>query len=327
VTLSRRHLLAGGVAGVLAGCSAPDRLGRPLIVTDSHPADYPTVVAMQWMADELARATGGRLALDIFAGGQLGEEKDTLELTIFGGIDMNRVNLAPLNAIAAETLVPTLPFLFDSIAHMRRAMDGAPGAAVLRALEPHGLIGLAFYDSGARGFYTVNRPVRAPADLAGAKIRVQNSDLFVATIQALGAAATPMSYGEVFQGLTQGVIDGAENNEPSYESSRHFEAAPFFTPTAHVMAPEVLTMARHRWERLDPADRKLILATARQSVAVMRAAWDAREASAIARLRAAGVTFVAGVDREAFRARVLPVWQRFLTTPALRRLAADMAAA
>jgi TRAP-type C4-dicarboxylate transport system substrate-binding protein len=206
-------------------------------------------------------------------------------------------------------------------------MDGAPGAAVRRALEPHGLIGLCFYDSGARGFYTVDRPVRTPADLAGRKIRVQNSDLFVATIDALGGAATPMSYGEVFQGLTQGVIDGAENNEPSYESSRHFEAAPFFAPTAHVMAPEVLTMARHRWERLAPSDRALIAETAARSVPVMRYHWDAREAAAIARLRAAAVTFVPDVDREAFRRQVLPVWDRFLGTPALRRLAADMAAA
>lgn len=322
--LARRTLLAGA-AGLLSACGASD---RALIAADTHPEDYPTVTALQWLGRELARRSGGRLALDIFAGGQLGEERDTLELTVFGGIDMNRVNLAPLNAIAPETLVPTLPFLFDDVAHMRRAMDSAPGDAILAALGPHGLVGLAFYDSGARGFYARRGPIRHPDDLAGQKIRVQNSDLFVATVAALGGTATPMNYGEVYQGLLQGVIDGAENNEPSYESSRHFEAAPYFSATAHVLAPEVLVMAAHRWSRLDPADQALLRETARASVPVMRAAWDRREAEAIARLRAAGVTLVSSVDidRAAFRARIEPVWRRFLTTEALRRLATDIRA-
>ncbi len=322
--LARRPLLLSTLAGLAAaGCSAG---ARPLVATDTHPEGYPTVAALRWLDQRLSFASDGRLRLDLFPGGQLGEERDTLELCVLGAIDLNRVNLAPLNAIAPATVVPALPFLFDDVAHMRRAMDGAPGRAILASLAPHGLVGLAFYDSGARGFYARRGPIRTPADLAGMKIRVQNSELFVATITALGGTATPMSYGEVYQGLLQGVIDGAENNEPSYESSRHFEVARYFSPTAHVMAPEVLVMARHRWDRLAPADRQLLQAAARESTAVMRRLWDAREAAALARLGAGGVRITPDVDRDAFRARVAPVWRRFLADPALARLAADIRA-
>lgn len=297
-----------------------------LRAVDTHPADYPTVRAVAHMADTLARTSGGRLVIQQYPGGQLGEERDTLELTIFGGLDLNRVNIGPLNSIAPETIVPTLPFLFRSTAHMRAAMAGPTGRAVLAALEPHGLVGLAFYESGERGFYTVNRPVRTPADLAGLKIRVQNSDLFIGLIDALGGSATPMSYGEVYSALTQGVVDGAENNWPSYESSRHFEAARFYAPTGHVMAPEVLVMSMHRWNRLTPTDRLLVQQAADASVPVMQALWDEREAQARIRLLAAGVVVVRDVDRAAFEARVGPLWERFLTTPALRALAQAMRA-
>ncbi len=316
-------LLAGALA---AGCTPDKTAARSLSAADTHPADYPTVAAVAAMARDVAEGTGGRLHIRQFPGGQLGEEKDTLELTIFGGIDINRVNLAPLASIAPEALVPTLPFMFDSEAHMRRAMAGPPGDAILAALEPHGLIGLGFYDSGARGFYTMGRAIRQPADMAGLKIRVQSSDVFVAMVEALGAAATPISYGEVYQALLQGVIDGAENNWPSYESSRHFEAAGTYAPTGHVIAPEVLVMARHRWNRLSPADQGILRAAARRSQAVMQKLWAAREQAARQRLLAAGVTITDTVDRAAFRARVLPVWDRFLTTPALRQLASSIRA-
>ena len=145
----------------------------------------------------------------MFAGGQLGSERDTLEITSFGGLDLNRVNLAPLNAIEPLTLVPALPFLFRSSEHMRRALDGAVGDRILASLEPHGLIGLAFYDSGARSFYNTKRPIRRPSDMVGLKLRVMNSDLYVAMVRALGADATPMSLGEVYQALASGVVDGA----------------------------------------------------------------------------------------------------------------------
>lgn len=321
--VSRRTLVAAASAAGLAGCV---RGPRPLFAADTHPGDYPTVAAVGWFANEVAKRSGGRLTIRQYPGGQLGEEKDTLELTIFGGIDINRVNLAPLNAIAPETIVPTLPFLFRSPAHMRKALAAAPGQTVLDRLTAHGLIGLCYYDSGARSFYTRRRAIHEPTDLRGQKIRVQNSDLFVAMIEALGGDATPMSYGEVYGALLQGVVDGAENNWPSYESSRHFEAATHYSLTRHVMAPELLVMSKRRWDRIAAEDQTLLREVAQQSMTVMETLWREREAAAERRVREAGVTVTEPTERAAFERLMQPVWTRFLSTPALLRLAQDIQA-
>ena len=232
-SLNRRRVLQAGAAG-LAGMSlgACGQAGsRPLLSSDTHPSDYPTVQAVRHMGEVLREQTDGRLDIRIYAGGQLGSERDTLEITSFGGLDMNRVNLAPLNSIEPMTVIPSLPFLFSSTEHMRQSLDGAPGDVILNSLVPHNLVGLCFYDSGERSFYNTRQAIRTPDDMRGMKIRVQNSDLYVAMIRALGADATPMPLGEVYQSLVQGVIDGAENNWPSYESGRHFEAAPYYSLT------------------------------------------------------------------------------------------------
>ncbi|MFN4025757.1 MAG: TRAP transporter substrate-binding protein [Hyphomonas sp.] len=318
-SLSRRNLLTAGAACAgLAACGG--RSGREFLSTDTHPEGYPTVQAVHEMARLLRERTDGRLDIKTYAGGQLGSELDTLEITVFGGLDMNRVNLAPLNSIEPLTKVPALPFLFRSNAHMRRALDSAIGDEILASLEPHGLIGLCFYDSGDRNFYNTRRPIYTPADMRGLKIRVPSSDLYVSMIRALGADATPMSISEVYQALVQGVIDGAENNWPSYESGRHFEAAGYYSLTQHVIAPEVLVMSKRRWDKLDEADRALIRQSARDSVPYMRTLWDQRVSDARARLLAAGVKVNEIEDPAAFAEAMRPVWERNITTGTQRRL-------
>jgi tripartite ATP-independent transporter DctP family solute receptor len=267
----------------------------------------------------LEQRTGGRLKLKMFPGGQLGAERDTLEITSFGGIDFNRIALAPLNSIEPLTIVPALPFLFENEAHMRRALDGEPGRQVLASLSRHGLVGLAFYDSGARSFYNTKRPIERPEDMRGLKLRVQNSDLYVALIRALGADATPMDLGEVYQALAQGVVDGAENNWPSYQSGRHYEVAPFYSLTNHVIAPEVLLMAKESWDDLTFADQEIVLASARDSVPYMRQLWDARVNAAREALIADGVR-LNQVETGPFRERMRPVWDRFVVTAEQRSL-------
>ncbi|MCA3700835.1 TRAP transporter substrate-binding protein [Brevundimonas sp.] len=321
---TRRALIAAALAAPAAACV--QEIGeRPLRVSDTHPAGYPTVAAVAEMGRLLAEQTNGRLRFSMYPGGQLGEEIDTLEITIFGGLDLNRVNLAALNSIAAETIVPSLPFLFRSKAHMRAALDGVPGRAILDSLEPHGLIGLAFYDSGERSFYNTRGPIRTPSDLAGLKLRVQSSDLFVAMVQAMGGDPTPMSYGEVYQGLVTGVVDGAENNWPSYEDSRHFEVAGFYSLTRHVMTPEILVMSARTWRRLSNEERSLVRDCARQSVPFMRGLWDARETEARARVTAEGVQ-INEVDVAPFQALVAPVWDRFASSERARELVAQIQA-
>ncbi len=313
----RRFMQSGVVAAACAGAGACSDAGRPLAAADTHPEGYPTVEAVKHVARRVAELTGGRLRIKSYPGGQLGEEKDTLEIAIFGGIDLNRVNLAPLNGVAPMTKAPALPFLFRSIGHMRRAMDGPAGRRILDSLEPHGLIGLCFYDSGARSFYNVKRAIRAPEDLKGLKIRVQSSDLYIAMVRALGANPTPIPYGEVYQALVQGVVDGAENNWPSFESSRHYEVARHYTLTGHVMAPEVLVASARRWRVLSDGDRAALRQAATESVAVMRALWDRREAESRAKVLAAGVEVIESIDSAAFAEKMAPVWAPVVADPAI----------
>ncbi|MFN4184282.1 MAG: TRAP transporter substrate-binding protein [Hyphomonas sp.] len=322
---SRRHVLAAGAA--VAGLSACGmRAGREFLSTDTHPEEYPTVQAVKEMGRLLNARTDGRIGIKIYAGGQLGSEQDTLEITVFGGLDMNRVNLAPLNSIEPLTTIPALPFLFKSNEHMRRALDGPIGDEILASLEPHGLIGLCFYDSGDRNFYNTRRPIRTPEDMRGLKIRVPSSDLYVSMIRALGADATPMSIAEVYQALVQGVIDGAENNWPSYESGRHFEAAKYYSLTQHVIAPEVLVMSKSRWDKLDEADRALVRQTAKESVPYMRTLWDQRVEDARTRLIAAGIEINEIEDKSAFAAVMRPVWDRYLVSEKAQRLVSEIEA-
>jgi tripartite ATP-independent transporter DctP family solute receptor len=317
--LTRRSALMA--VATLSACGRRATDGeRPLFAADTHPDEYPTVQALHAIDRILERRTNGEMRLRVYAGGQLGSEEDTLEITVFGGLDLNRVNLAPLNSIVPVTQVLALPFLFRSTGHLRAALDGAPGQQILAAMGAYGLQGLCYYDSGARSFYNKIRPVRAPADMRGLKIRVQNSDIYVAMVQGLGANPTPIPYGEVYQALVQGVVDGAENNWPSYESSRHFEAARHYSLTQHVMAPEVLVASRKRWERLTQEQRSHLRAAARESVPVMRALWDQRVADSRTRLLAAGIELVEDLDHAAFAERMRPVWNRFLTTREMQTL-------
>jgi tripartite ATP-independent transporter DctP family solute receptor len=287
---------------------------------DTHAEDYPTVQAVKHMGKLLDEWTKGRITIQIFPGRQLGEEKDTIEQTIAGAIALNRVNLAPLNSIVPETAVPALPYIFRSTDHMHKVMNGAIGDELLAALAPHGMIGMAFYDSGARSFYNTKKPIHSPADMKGMKIRVQNSDLFVATMQALGANATPMEFGEVYEALKTGVIDGAENNWPSYESTRHFEVAKNYTLDQHSMSPEVLIMSKVVWDKMTPEDQALIRKAAKESVPVMTKLWDERVEKAKKIVEANGNDIIADVDKQPFIDAMGPVYEKFANTPELKDL-------
>ena len=323
--LTRRQFVLAPL--LLSACGGRDEpKTRPLFAADTHPDEYPTVQALHAIDRLLNERTNGEMRVRIYAGGQMGAEKDTLEITVFGGLDLNRVNLAPLNSIVPETIVLALPFLFRSIAHARAAFDGAVGRKILDAMSAQGLHGLCYYDSGARSFYNTKRPIRTPDDMKGLKLRVQNSDIYVAMVSALGANPTPIPYGEVYQALVQGVVDGAENNWPSYESARHFEAAQHYSLTRHVMAPEVLVASERRWDRMTTEEQDYLQAAAYDSVPIMRDIWDARVDAARARLIESGVQVVEEVDGPAFAELMLPVWDQFLTDPNIRALADEIVA-
>lgn len=287
---------------------------------DTHAKDYPTVQAVLHMGSLLEKWTEGRMKIKVFPGRQLGEEKATIEQTIAGAIDLNRVNLAPLNGIIPETAIPALPYIFRSTEHMYKVMDGDIGREILDAMVPHGMVGLAFYDSGARSFYNSKRAIKSPADMKGMKIRVQNSDLFVATMEALGANATPMEFGQVYEALKTGVIDGAENNWPSYESTRHFEVANHYSLDQHSMSPEVLVMSKKSWDKLSKEDQELVRKAAVESVQVMRDLWNKRVEKSKKIVMANGNKVIADVDKQPFIDAMGPVYERFANTPELKDL-------
>jgi tripartite ATP-independent transporter DctP family solute receptor len=212
--------------------------------SDVHPADYPTVVAVKQMGSQLSEQTKGRLGVRVYPSGSLGTEKDNIEQLKIGGLDMMRIHISTLNSVVPETMATVLPFVFRSTDHMRKALDGPIGDEILAAMETQGLVGLAFYDSGARSIYTAKKPIKNLADMKGLKLRVPQSDLFVAMIEAANANPTPMPYGEVYTALKTGIVDGAENNWPSFESSRHFEAAKYYNLSEHSLAPAVLNVGR-----------------------------------------------------------------------------------
>jgi tripartite ATP-independent transporter DctP family solute receptor len=311
--LRLKALATAVVSGLLASVATAAEFRS----SDVHPDDYPTVQAVRHMGELLSKATNGRHTIKVFAKSVLGNEKDTVEQTKLGAIAMTRVNVAPMNNICAATMVPTMPFLFRSTEHMRKVLDGPIGAEILKDCEAQGFVGLAFYDSGARSIYTVKKPIKTMADAKGLKVRVQQSDLWVSLLEAMGANATPMPYGEVYTALKTGLVDAAENNYPSYESSRHFEVAKFYNKTEHSMAPEILLFSKKIWDTLSPEDQRHVRAAALESVVYMRKLWDERETKSLAIVRAGGIEVV-NVEKTQFQAAMKPVYDKFLKDPKLQ---------
>src|SRR6059058_3065674 len=221
--LKRQHLLALVAAACFATCGAA--FARDFRSADVHAKDYPTNMAVKYMGEQLSKSTGGKDNVKVFGDSALGSEKDTVEQVKIGALDMVRVSTAAFHGIVPESMIPSLPFLFRDIEHFRKTMYGPQGEKILAAFDSAGFIGLAFYESGARSMYA-KKPIRSVADMKGLKVRVQPSDLWVNLIGAMGASPAPMPFAEVYTGLKTRLIDAAENNIPSYEETKHFEAAP-----------------------------------------------------------------------------------------------------
>jgi tripartite ATP-independent transporter DctP family solute receptor len=287
--------------------------------SDTHNADdYPTVVAVRFMSEQLEKASGGKHKIKVFNKAALGSEKETIDQVKIGALDFTRVNVGPMNGVCPMTQVPTMPFLFRSVEHMRKALDGPVGEEILKSCESAGFVGLAFYDSGARSIYA-RKPIRTVADAKGLKIRVQQSDLWVALVGAMGANATPMPYGEVYTALKTGLIDAAENNIPSFDTAKHADAVKIYSRTEHSMAPEILVMSKVVWDKLPKAEQDMIRTAAKASVAFQRQKWDEQEAKSLANVRAQGAQIVE-VDKASFQAVMGPVYDKFMTTPDMKRL-------
>lgn len=325
--MNRRGFLATGAAlGGLAaaGCSQPVT-GRMLTACDVHRDGYPTVVAVKWIGEELAKQSDGRLALRSYPSAQLGAEDDTVMLAQSGVIDICRVNSASLNNAFPLTQALSMPFVIENDDHLHAVVDSPIGTEILAGFEARGLVGLAIYDAGGRCFYNTSRPIEKPGDLKGLKIRVPQSDVFIEAVGAMGANPTPLTVSAVYSSLQSRLIDGAENNWPTFETSRHVEVARYWSNTRHSYSPEFLLMSKASWDSLAPSDRELLASLARQSVAVMRDAWRKTEAEARTKALEEGTTPI-DVDRGLFRDACADVVTRRLRDPALAALHARIRA-
>src|SRR5947207_3737498 len=248
------------VAIVVALCLAAvptTALTREFRVADTQNEDYPTVQALRYMGRLIEERSGGRHQVRVFHSRQLGEEKETIEQTRVGAIDLNRTNVALVGTFVPAINVLAMPFLFRSAEHLQKVLDGPIGNEILGSFEPYGFVGLAFYDSGARSIYNSVHPVRSLADLKDLRIRVQQSELMSDMVRALGAEPIALPYGQVLTGLATRLIDGAGNNWPSFVTTDHYKYARFYTLTEHSMSPEVLVMSQKAWQSLSADDQTM----------------------------------------------------------------------
>jgi tripartite ATP-independent transporter DctP family solute receptor len=299
----------------LAGCGSSTQAPTAkkeivLKAADNQPDDYPTVMGLKKMAQLLDERTQGRIKMQVYSGGQLGGEKESIEMTQMGTIAIDRVNSAPLASFSPQMGALSMPFLFRDATHLWKVLDGDIGKGMLKELEKSNLVGLTYYDSGARSFYTKTKAINSPADAQGQKIRVQQSKIFVDTVNTLGASATAMGYGEVYSGLQTGIIDGAENNPPSLWSAKHFEVCKYFALDEHAMVPETVIMSKKVWDTLSPDDQKIVMQAAIDSGVYQRQVWADYTTKSLNDLKDKGV-IISNPDKAAFRKAVEPMYANY----------------
>ena len=317
--MRRRDMLRGAACALGAYAAAGALPARPQAKTvfkasDVHPPGYPTVVAVENLGKKLEHATGGRLGVQMYASMQLGGEKEAIEQAQVGAIQFARVSVGAIGPVVDDLNVFNLPFLFRNTAHMQKVIDGPIGQELLdkvSANERAGLIGLCWMDAGARSFYDTKRAINGIADLKGLKVRVIGNPMFVDMANALGANGVAMGYDQVFSALQTGVIDGAENNPPSFVFDNHYTVAKHYTLTEHLIVPEVLVFSRKTWATLGKDDQERLRVAAGEAQKDERVLWQAYEKQAMDKARAGGVRIVERIDKQPFQQAVKPVWDKY----------------
>jgi tripartite ATP-independent transporter DctP family solute receptor len=279
-----------------------------------HPTGYPTVEAVERMGKKLAAATNGRLSVEMFPSMQLGGEKEMIEQAQLGALQIARISVGPMGPLVPEFNVFNLPFMFRDVKHMEQVIDGEIGAELLGKLTAHptaGLIGLCYMNAGQRHVYNSKKPITVVADLKGLKIRMMGNPLFVDTMNALGGNGVAMGFDQLINAMQTGVVDGAENNEPSYDSGQHYRYAKYYSKTGHLIIPEILVFSKKSFEALSKDDQALVLKSAKEAQQEQRTLWYEREAAALKRMVEAGTIVNDVADKAAFQAAVKPVWDKY----------------
>ena len=276
------------LGGMQSACSRHD---DTIVLKLAHVLDTGHSVhqGMVHMAERLDHYSNGKMRIDIYPSGQLGAERDTVELVQIGSLAMTKVSAAPLEAFVPAMQVFSIPYVFRDREHLFKALDSEVGKELLKSTEVARLKGMGYYDSGSRSFYMVDTPVETPDDIQGKKIRVMKSQTAVKMIAAMGGGATPISWGELYTALQQGVVDGAENNPPSFYLSGHYEVCKYYALNEHTSVPDMLLMSSHIWNSLDTQQQEWLQMAVDDSVTYQRELWRVSTEEALAAVEAAGV--------------------------------------
>jgi tripartite ATP-independent transporter DctP family solute receptor len=277
-----------------------------------HVAGYPNTVALDKFVDLLKEKSGGKMTLKMYHGGTLGSQPDAIEQVRLGGLELANFSLGPLGPIVPEANVVSLPFIFKDTDHVWRVLDGKAGDMINAGLAKKGLVSLAWFDGGSRCFYNSKKPIKTPADVKGLKVRVMNNDLYSGMISALGGNPSPMAFSEVYQSLKTGVVDGAENNWPSYESTGHYEVAPYYSNSQHLIIPETLCINVKVYNALSKDEQMILKEAAQEAAVLQRELWKKREKASEEKVLAGGAKFNDIPDKSAFQAAMKPVYAKFL---------------
>jgi len=312
----RAALAASALALAAGGGCRGGATGEVLRLAHGLDATHPVHRALERFAGLVAERTQGRLDVRVYPSEQLGSERECLELLQLGSLALTKVSASVLESFAPAFRALSAPYLWSGREHQRRVLDGDLGARLLAEPAAARLRGLCFYDAGSRSFYTRERPIRVPGDLAGLKIRTQESASAMEMVRALGGSPTPIAWGELYSALDQGIVDGAENNPPSFHLSRHYEIARYYSLDEHTSVPDVLVVSTLVWDRLRPEDRAVLAEAARESAAYQRVLWERATAEALEAIAAAGVEIVEP-DQAAFAAKVEPLLARYAAEPAI----------
>lgn len=310
--ITRSGVLGAAVAGCMLLSTTLASAATDWRGWNIHVDGYPVSIAMKSFMDEVTAKTNGAITGKVYNNGVLGSQPDAIEQTRLGVINFGEFSLGPMGQAIPETNVVSLPFIFKSIPQMYRLMDGAVGEAIGKGMIAKGLVPVGWYDAGARSFYNAKHPINTPADVKGMKMRVMSNDLFVSMVNSMGGNATPMAFAEVFQSIKTGVVDGAENNPPSYESTNHYEVAKYYSLTEHLIIPECLCVSKISWDKLTPQQQTIVMAAGRASAVLQRKLWQEREAASMKKVVAGGVIVNTVADKAAFQAAMKPVYDKFL---------------